>query len=78
MDHSCFGISEELFQEIYKSGDYDDPHEELAKRLNVSRQKAKEIAFVKLYRNDGKTIFGSPNPQQVPKDTPFRTVWKKD
>ena len=44
-----FGISDELFKEIYESGKYDDPHTELARRLGCTRLKAKELVFTRLY-----------------------------
>lgn len=37
------------FKEIYQSGDYEDPHGEYAKRKGISRNEAKNRAFVQSY-----------------------------
>ena len=44
-----FGISDELFKEIYESGKYEDPHAELARRLGCERTEAKALVFHRLY-----------------------------
>ena len=41
----------EEYKEIYLSGNYEDPHAELAKRKGFSRNEAKESVFHFLYGN---------------------------
>ena len=41
----------EEYKEIYLSGNYEDPHTELAKRKGFSRNEAKESVFHFLYGN---------------------------
>ncbi len=42
-------ISQELFEEVYLSGDFEDAHSELAQRMGITRNEAKQKAYMQLY-----------------------------
>ena len=42
-------ITQELFNVIYTSGDYMDPPTELSQRLGITRNEAKDLAYMHLY-----------------------------
>ncbi len=39
-------ISQELFEEVYLSGDFEDAHSELAQRMGITRNEAKQKAYI--------------------------------
>ncbi len=43
-------ISQELFEEVYLSGDYEDAHSELAKRMGITRSEAKQKAYIHSFK----------------------------
>ncbi len=42
-------ISQELFEEVYLSGDFEDAHSELAQRMGITRSEAKQITHLQRY-----------------------------
>lgn len=50
------------FKEIYQSGNYEDPHGEYAKRHGISRNEAKNRAFMQLYSEPS---FGTGRKQSM-------------